>query len=120
MAKVKTADQLAQRALDVNVIDERQLQEVWSELGSRNVALADFQQVLLRRNLLTNYQLDRLLRDLRSGFFYGEYKVLYNVGAGTFARVYRSAAKVNSVARYSTTTSSGSTRLCRARRPTSS
>jgi serine/threonine-protein kinase len=89
MATVITAEDLAQRALDVNVVDERQLQAVWSELGSRNVELVDFQQALLRRGLITNYQLDRLLRGLRSGFFYGKYKVQYCVGTGTFARVFR-------------------------------
>ena len=49
-----------------------------------------FQQVLLRRGLLTQYQLEKLMRtESRTGFFYGDYKVLYCVGAGTFARVFR-------------------------------
>lgn len=84
-----TSEGLAQRALDVNVLDHRQLQEVWGELGSHNVPFDDFQQVLLRRGLVTNFQIDRLLSGYRDGFFYGDYKVLYAVGAGTFARVYR-------------------------------
>jgi serine/threonine-protein kinase len=90
MTVIKTAEQLAQRALDVNVIDDAQLQSVWSEMGSTNVPLAPFQQVLLRRGLLTQYQLERLMKgDTRTGFYYGDYKVLYCVGAGTFARVFR-------------------------------
>lgn len=84
-----TAEKLAQRALDVNVLSEADLQSVWSELATRNVTFDQFSQVLLRRDLLTNYQLDRLLQGFRHGFFYGDYKVLYLVGAGTFARVYR-------------------------------
>jgi len=47
--------------------------------------------VLVRHGLLTSYQLERLERGFRSGFFYGDYKVQYGVGAGTFARVYRAA-----------------------------
>ena len=44
----------------------------------------------MRRGLLTQYQLERLIRsESRTGFFYGDYKVLYCVGAGTFARVFR-------------------------------
>ncbi|MEX2168181.1 MAG: serine/threonine-protein kinase [Pirellulales bacterium] len=86
-----TAEQLAQRALDVNIVDESQLQSVWGELGTRSVAAKEFAQALLRRDLITNYQLDRLAQGLRSGFFYGDYKVLYSVGAGTFARVFRAA-----------------------------
>ena len=90
MAEIKTAEQLAQRALDVNVIDHAQLQSVWSELGSNNSPLSAFQQVLLRRELLTQYQLEKLMKpESRTGFFYGDYKVLYCVGAGTFARVFR-------------------------------
>jgi serine/threonine-protein kinase len=93
MADIRTSEQLAQRALDVNVLDDGQLQSVWGELGSTTAPLRAFQQVLLRRGLLTQYQLERLMRPddkwTRSGFFYGDYKVLYFVGAGTFARVFR-------------------------------
>ncbi len=62
MAEIKTAEQLAQRALDVNVIESAHLQAVWSELGSTSPPLADFEQSLLRRELLTQYQLERLLK----------------------------------------------------------
>jgi serine/threonine-protein kinase len=94
MAEITTAEQLAQRALDVSVLDESQLQYAWSELGSTTAPLAAFQDVLLRRGLLTPYQLERLIRnESRSGFFYGPYKVLYFVGAGTFARVFRAVHK---------------------------
>lgn len=88
-----TAEQLAQRALDVNIIDDSQLQSVWGELGTTTVGAKEFAQALLRRNLITNYQLDRLAQGLRTGFYYGNYKVLYSVGAGTFARVFRAAHK---------------------------
>ncbi|HEX4414537.1 MAG TPA: protein kinase [Lacipirellulaceae bacterium] len=94
MAEITTAEQLAQRAVDVNVIENAQLQSVWSELGSTNPPLAAFQQSLLRRELLTQYQLERLMKaESRTGFIYGDYKVLYFVGAGTFARVYRAVHK---------------------------
>lgn len=93
MSEIKTSEQLAQRALDVNVVDDGQLQSVWGELGSTNAPLGDFQQALLRRGLLTQYQLERLMNGYRHGFFFGDYKVLYCVGAGTFARVYRATHK---------------------------
>jgi eukaryotic-like serine/threonine-protein kinase len=88
-----SAEQFAQRAFDLNLLDERQLQDIWGQLGSRQVSSEEFQQVLLRRELLTNYQTERLLRGDRTGFFYGDYKVLYLIGTGTFARVYRAAHK---------------------------
>src|SRR5262249_44322966 len=61
--------------------------------GSRELSGQEFQQILLRRELLTNFQAERLLRGETTGFFYGPYKVLYLVGTGTFARVYRAAHK---------------------------
>jgi len=88
-----SAEQFAQRAFDVNLLDERQLQEIWGQLGTRQVSGEEFRQHLLRRGLLTTLQTERLLRGEKTGYFYGEYKVLYQVGKGTFARVYRAAHK---------------------------
>lgn len=84
-----SAEQVAQRAFNMGLLDQRQLQAVWGAFGSREVDLDDFLQSLVRRELLTNYQVERLVTGERSGFFFGDYKVLYLVGAGTFARVYR-------------------------------
>ncbi len=88
-----TADQLAQRAFDLNLLDERQLQEIWAELGRRNVSADEFAQQLVRRELLTSFQLERMLRGERAGYFYGDFKVLYLVASGSFARVYRAVHK---------------------------
>lgn len=88
-----SAEQLAQRTFDLNLLDERQLHEVWADLGRRNVTADEFAQHLVRRELLTNFQLERILRGERGGYFYGDYKVLYLVAAGSFARVYRAAHK---------------------------
>src|SRR5690606_33199007 len=91
MSNIETAEQLAQSALDVGVIDHHDLQALWGELGTHTVTLEEFQRALLRRNLLTQYQLDRLMQGLKTGYFYGDYKVLYCAGVGTFARVFRAA-----------------------------
>ena len=85
----KSAEDFAQLAYDLNLVDQRQLSSVWAELGTRNVSAVELQRTLLRREMLTNYQVDRLARGERAGFFYGDYKVLYLVGSGSFARVYR-------------------------------
>ncbi len=84
-----TAEQIAQAAFDRDLIDERQFRELWSELGSGQLDAEGLQQLLVRRELVTNYQLKKLLRDERYGYFFGPYKVLYKIGSGTFARVYR-------------------------------
>jgi len=84
-----TAERFAQRVQEVNLLDERQIESIWSELGTRAVSSHDFQSIAVRRQWLTNYQVEKLNRGDRFGFFYGDYKTLYLVGAGTFARVYR-------------------------------
>lgn len=84
-----TAESVAERAFNLGLLSEAQLQEVWGALGSRSVSLDEMLQVLVRREYLTNYQVDRLLKGEQTGFFFGNYKVLYLVGTGTFARVFR-------------------------------
>ncbi len=84
-----TAEKRSQRIIDSGLLDARQLESVWSELGTREVTAEQFASLLLRRELLTNFQLDRLKKGDRGGYFYGHYKVLYLTGTGTFARVYR-------------------------------
>ncbi|OHB81071.1 MAG: hypothetical protein A2W31_02850 [Planctomycetes bacterium RBG_16_64_10] len=90
MAKL-SAEQLTQRVLDLNLLSDSQLRDLWADNGRRHLSGEQFQQLLLRRELLTNYQLERVLAGQRTGFFYGDYKVLYLVGTGTFARVFRAA-----------------------------
>jgi serine/threonine-protein kinase len=87
------AEQFGQRALDFGLLTDRQLQDAWAAVGSRNLASKDLLplliQTLLRKEYLTNYQVECLTRGDKSGYFYDKYKVLYQVGQGTFARVYR-------------------------------
>ena len=84
-----TAEEFAQRVQDTGLLDFTDMEAVWSELGTRGLSLDEFISHLMRRELLTNLQIDRLKKGERSGYFYGKYKLLYLVGKGTFARVYR-------------------------------
>src|SRR5436190_7953113 len=88
-----TAEKLGQRITDAGLLDSRQLEAVWGELGTREVTVDQFTSLLMRRELLTNFQLDRLIKGERSGYFYGNFKVLYLTGTGTFARVYRAVER---------------------------
>ena len=89
MAHDISPEQLSQRIQDAQLVDSRVMDSLWAELGTRDVRLEDLTSILLRKELLTNFQLDRLFKGEKSGYFYGDYKVLYLVGNGTFARVYR-------------------------------
>jgi serine/threonine-protein kinase len=84
-----TTEKLANRILDAGIVEAPQLDSVFGEFGTREIPLPDFTSLLMRRGLVTNFQLERLIKGERGGYFYGDYKVLYLVGTGTFARVYR-------------------------------
>ncbi len=88
-----SAEKVAQHAFDLGLLDERQLREIWATFGTREVPVEDFLQLLVRRGFMTNYQVERLMKEEQSGFFFGDYKVLYLIGAGTFARVYRAVCQ---------------------------
>lgn len=83
------ADDVAAAALDLNLFGPTDIASVWRELGSHDVPLEDLGAALVRRELLTGYQWDRLRGGYRQGFFFGKAKILYQAGAGSFARVYR-------------------------------
>jgi CheY-like chemotaxis protein/predicted Ser/Thr protein kinase len=90
---VTTAEEFALRAFDLDLLDEHQLRSVWAEIGTTSVSLQEFQNVLLGHGLLTSYQVHRLMRGERTGFFFGDYKALYQIGAGSFARAFRAVHK---------------------------
>ena len=85
-----TASQLSQRIIEAGLLEPVVVEQAWSEIGSLEGSCDELIRVLQRRELLTTLQVDRLLKGERTGYFYGQWKVLYLIGAGTFARVYRS------------------------------
>jgi len=87
-------DLLIQRMSDAGLLDARQIESLRADIGTHELGLDAFKGILLRKELVTNYQLDRLEKGEKGGYFYGDYKVLYLVGTGTFARVYRAVHKL--------------------------
>ena len=84
-----TPRSLTQRVIDLDLVSPMEVEKLWAELRTENASLEDVKGLLLRKGLLTNFQLERMLTGERLGYFYGPYKVLYMIGAGTFARVFR-------------------------------
>ncbi|MFN7877231.1 MAG: protein kinase domain-containing protein [Pirellula sp.] len=84
-----TPRSLTQRVIDLDLVSPMEIEKLWAELRTENASLEDVKALLLRKGLLTNFQLERMLTGERLGYFYGPYKVLYMIGAGTFARVFR-------------------------------
>jgi len=88
-----STEQFAQRVFELGLINDRDFQSLWASFGTRDIPLQQFIDGAVGKGLLTNYQTDRLLKGETAGYFYGDYKVLYFCGNGSFARVYRAAHK---------------------------
>ena len=88
-----TVDDLTQRILSLELLHEQHLREIWMSFGTQEVDIEAFTTALTRQGLLTNYQIERLVSGENTGFYYGDYRALYLVGAGTFARVFRATHK---------------------------
>ncbi len=84
-----TPRSLTQRAIDLELATSEQIDRFWGELRTSDIKLEDVKNLLLRKGILTNFQLDRMCTGERLGYYYGPYRVLYMIGAGTFARVFR-------------------------------
>jgi len=91
MAETLSPDQFINRIVGAGLAEPHTVEQARSDLGSQQVSLQDVVRVMQRHGVLTTLQTEKLLRGDRTGFFYGPYKVLYLIGAGTFARVYRAA-----------------------------
>ncbi len=84
-----TPQAFAQRISDYGLADRRAVEQALSEFGVGDHSLQDMIKAMQGRGLVTTLQTDKILKGDRHGYFYGDYKVLYLIGAGTFARVYR-------------------------------
>lgn len=91
MAENLTPDQFIQRVIGAGLAEAAVVEQARAELGSQNHTLDETIRVLQGRGVVTTLQTEKLLRGDRVGYFYGPYKVLYLIGAGTFARVYRAS-----------------------------
>ena len=70
MAKL-TCDRIAQRLVDLDLVESFALQEVWRETG-RDCSGEELLMAMQRRNLLTNWQVGRVLKDYSVGFYFGD------------------------------------------------
>ena len=87
-----SAEQFAQRIYDCGLMATKDLEETLGQSGGRGRAtFNDFLMKLLEKEQMTNWQITRVVDGQRRGYFYGNWQVLYLIGAGTFARVYRAA-----------------------------
>lgn len=86
---ISNADELAERCTSLGLATAQEIARVRAECGGNDIGLEALAQVLLRRECLTNWQLAKIKKGDLEGYLYGSAKILYQVGAGSFARVYR-------------------------------
>lgn len=87
-----SADQLAQRIQECRLMETAELSQILADARKPGQDFADydaFVDLLLRHEHLTNWQVQRVAEGHIKGYFYGNWRLLYLIGAGTFARVYR-------------------------------
>tara|TARA_R110002049_G_scaffold72490_1_gene186945 strand:- start:37567 stop:39069 length:1503 start_codon:yes stop_codon:yes gene_type:complete len=85
-----TPDYFAQRVIDFSLAQRRDVEQAMGELGG-SATTKETIEFFQQRGLVTTLQAEKILKRDRTGYFYGDYKVLYIIGAGTFARVYRAS-----------------------------
>jgi eukaryotic-like serine/threonine-protein kinase len=81
------AESLVDQVTMLGLVSREQLREAMAD--AEDVSPDSALRMLLRKGLLTSWQVDRLKKGDPAGFFYGDSKVLFHLAEGTFARVYR-------------------------------
>ncbi|MGL4465512.1 MAG: serine/threonine-protein kinase, partial [Planctomycetia bacterium] len=84
--RTDTVQEASRRLTELGLVSLDELKDVLVEAPADGRELADRLQ---RRGLLTSFQIQKLERGEKNGYFMGRFKLLYMVSAGTFARVYR-------------------------------
>ncbi|KAA1260041.1 Serine/threonine-protein kinase PrkC [Rubripirellula obstinata] len=84
-----TPQMFTQRIVELGLAEQRDVDHAVNQLGVGDHTMNDVIKTVQRHGILTTLQTDKILKGDRVGFFYGEYKIQYLIGAGTFARVYR-------------------------------
>ena len=91
MSDPLTTESFFRRIVEFGLADQRSVDQAMKDLGVGEHHIDEAIDVAQRHGLVTTLQTDKIKKGDRSGYFYGDYKVLYMIGAGTFARVYRAS-----------------------------
>lgn len=86
-------DDLHQRLLSLDLMDLDRIRRVQTTFGSRLFSVDEFLRQAQRMGFLTKYQAERLISGETTRYYYGNYKIQYLIGAGSFARVFRCVHK---------------------------
>ncbi|MGL4943597.1 MAG: protein kinase domain-containing protein [Thermoguttaceae bacterium] len=82
-------DELLHLVQSTRLLTPSQVQDILVGFAGTPVTPDAFLQAGVRLGLFTKMQVDKLKNGDTTGYIFGDYKALYMVGAGTFARVFR-------------------------------
>lgn len=88
-----SVDDLTQRLLSLDLMDMGKVRDVENSFGTQYFDSEQFLQAAQRLGYLTKYQVERLSSGETTGFYYGDYRIQYMIGSGSFARVFRCVHK---------------------------
>ncbi len=88
-----SVDDLNQQLLSLDLMDLDKIRIVETSFGTKLFTADEFLRLAQRMGYLTKYQVERLMAGETTGYYYGDYKIQYLVGAGSFARVFRCVHK---------------------------
>src|SRR5216683_2029556 len=88
MSTLKDATELGQLAIRLNLINHAQLREGLDEISAVSPP-SELIAVLERKQFVTAYQGQKLLRGDTDGYFMGGYVLKYKFASGSFGRVWR-------------------------------
>jgi len=80
---------IGQLALRLGLVTEDQVRECLIELDDKTLPAQDMVRALQRKQYLTPWQGNKLLKGDTDGYFLGGYRLLYKIASGSFGRVYR-------------------------------
>ena len=82
---------VANAAMRLGLLTSDQVNEAWEESVARTGPADPFLRCMERKQYLTPFQTNKLIRGEKDGYILGGYKILYKIASGSFGRVYRAA-----------------------------
>lgn len=91
MSTKLTGEQFMALIKQSGLIEAEQLKKFWKDFQEKGVNVQDAKSLsdeFVSRNLLTKWQVDKLLAGKHKGFFLGKYRLLSHLGSGGMSSVY--------------------------------